>query len=317
MSTLDATTVVKNRITHPDGNPMPGVPVTLIIIGAPAWVDGGKGRVLGTLNTWTDQGGCWRQEMLPYTAYRQYVYVDVRENGASIGFIEVKPPSEGKERWVFDLLIDPPTPTPPPVPPIMRLRQLHDVAAAHPVEGDTLVWRDGMWHAAPAVAALAQLTDVNITDAPDGAVLVKHDGTWTWRRFLLGALDDVDRDMSANPTTGEPLVWLGDRWGQDPPTPPTDDLVFTSGPDPADPTGYTCLLTLTTSNQQRPATVLWGDATDTTTIPAGDTTASHTYSYGDTYFLDVAYGDGQQEAGTPLNPGDEQPTIPYETEATP
>lgn len=291
MSAFTDKTIVKNKLTHPTGDPMSGVRVDLILRSSFTWMSDGTGRVIGKAQTWTNSEGCWREKLLPYTAYRDYVYVEVRENEQHTGFIKVEPPSFGAERWVFELLIDPPDPTPPPRPPIIRLRQLHDVQAADPNDGDALVFRDGKWHAAPVVAKLAQLLDVdpNIVDAPDGAVLMKRDGTWTAEIPALRGLADVDRSVTwANPNDVLTYLSYEQGWGSTSPKPVTIDA--DAAVDPNDPT--LVWLSVFAFDQTKTLLVRWddGDEPPYQVIPTpGD--YQRTYSHTGQRTITVFYAD--------------------------
>src|SRR5690606_25448709 len=140
----------------------------LIVRASNTWVADGRGRVIGSVQTWVNSNGCWRTPLLPYTSYNdEFVYVEVIEGGRTTGYIRVPPKPEGEEIWVGEHLINPPPPPSGPWRPISELGDLTDVdrsSIAEAPEGAVLVKRGGRWVAAlPEFGSdkLATLTDVD------------------------------------------------------------------------------------------------------------------------------------------------------------
>ncbi|MBA8827906.1 hypothetical protein FHX42_005313 [Saccharopolyspora lacisalsi] len=194
-----ATTLVKNQLLHPDGTAQKGIQVDLIARSNTAWTADGTGRIVGQVRTWTGPRGCWRQALLPYSAYlaSEYVYVEVWESGRLTGAIRVPPKPAGVECWVWDLLVNP-----PPAPdgngwqPVSELGDLRNVATAanRPADGSALLATGGVWRPEPVstIGQELELEDVgNVapTQARPGQVLTAAAGdtagTITWRALNL------------------------------------------------------------------------------------------------------------------------------------
>lgn len=179
------TTIVKNRLQYPTGEPRSGEKVEFLVRAVTDWREDHTGRVVSTANTWTNADGCWRIPLLPWTAYQaqRNTVVEVREGGMTTGHIQVSPPEEGAERWMRDLIVDPPPP-PNPWQPISRLADLHDVDHA------------------------------SLDNAPEGSVLVKRGGMWRAELPRLETLSDIDDPSVTWAQYQDPLINLGDhRWG--------------------------------------------------------------------------------------------------------
>jgi len=81
---------------------------------------------------------------------------------------------------------------------------------------------------------------------------------------------------------------------------------LTAAPDPADPTGRTVAVTLA-GFPEGPVAVDWGDGTPPTTVPAGQTTASHPYPETATGLQTItatSQGDPSKKATGTFTPGD-------------
>lgn len=257
------TTIVKNRLQYPTGEPRSGEKVEFLVRAVTDWREDHTGRIVSTANTWTSADGCWRIPLLPWTAYQaqRNTVVEVREGGMTTGLIQVAPPEEGAERWMRDLLVAPPAP-PSPWQPISRLSDLHDV------------------------------DHTSLDGAPDGAVLVKRGGMWraevpNFGKDRLAELRDVDESVSWAQST-DPLVYLSSAqgWGVTREKPATIRAEFAYDPDDS----YTVWIGVTAYDSSKDTAIYWGDDTDDTPVTAtGD--YAHTYTTAGTYYLAVYYLD--------------------------
>lgn len=254
---------VRNKLTYPNADPVTGERVKLIMVVYEGWLgDPNEGRVVGTTYAWTDADGIWTTRLLPYTAFeadlQAAVYVQVYEQGQFTGNARVPAPRwPGDTRWLRELLPDQPTAHQGSRwRPIAQLDDLSDVAHwPTPVEGDVLVFRDGMWQPGESLGTseLAELVDV------DGSTL-------------------------PHANDGDPLVWLSDKekWGVRY-TPPAIDLNVSI--DPTSPLGVVAIVS---GDANLPMRVVWETGAEPEVITPDDM-VSHVYATAGTKTISVYY----------------------------
>lgn len=266
-------TVVKNRLVYPDGTAHAGQRIVATLMSGPNWLEGpDEGRALGWVETYTDQGGLWSLDLMPYTQVEppadEDMYYRVDE-GEQQWNIRVPPFNDGGSLWLKDLVIDPP----PPRRQTWRLGGLEDVSNQRPADGEILVYQGGQW--------VPSDLPVPTTE--------------------LAALTDVDGATLPTAAIGTPLSYLGGgMWGVlvDDDDPTTASLTFYADYDPDDPEGRTIAVELRSRAEGAEVVIDWDDGSDTTLLDPDTNTASHRYRAG-TYELYIAYADGSEE-GQPV-----------------
>lgn len=279
-------TIVKSQLLLPDQCPLPGAQVTATMRATPSWLKNRDGRVLGTVETYTNAEGWWRMDLMPVNEVEtsEFVFYEITEAGRTRHFITVPEPSgtPGEEWLLRDLLVDR-----PPDPP------------------------DGRWR---PIDRMSKLQDVDkaLDTAPEGSVLIKRGGLWSFGPHALSALVDVDAASVAVAPIGAKLEYLGQKgWGV-PTDEPTGTAKYTVGDDTSDPTGMTVLVTITDRPEDRPIRVDWLDGDAISDLPVGTATASHPYMSAGQKFPDVFYADGEHESAEPEDDG--SATLPFPRE---